>query len=313
MLFEEDFDSYPAGDLNTDYTNTTPGHGGWYYSGDSNTTAMITPETNKGNVLIIERTSSNSTGLILRQAKGTILWNNRTAGNNILKFEYEFYADDNFNVGGSILGSENNGTTYGGVLTMSFRSFSNFNDIRGTFLKTDPINYQTLYLQNFNTTVFPYNTWIKLEAFMDFNTNNIYFYLPMLNIQATGSFSHNRIPESVDFSIYNLNQSSIVKLDNIKVSALQTLPSHLVSVSKFVASKFNVFPNPVTDVVTITNSESIGIEQIEIFDISGKKVQSQNFSKESEVQLNMADFASGTYLLHIKTNEGTAVKKVVKK
>src|SRR5690554_1162499 len=110
-----------------------------------------------------------------------------------------------------------------------------------------------------------------------------------------------------------VNPSAVVKLDNIKLSALQTLPSHLVSIRDFVSSKFNVFPNPVTDVVTITNSENIGVEQIEVFDISGKTVKSLHFNNENEVQLHLGDFASGTYLLHIQTNEGMAVKKVVKK
>ncbi|WKW45800.1 hypothetical protein P3875_08380 [Myroides sp. JBRI-B21084] len=32
VLFNENFDSYPTGHLNTDYTQTTPGHGGWLVS-----------------------------------------------------------------------------------------------------------------------------------------------------------------------------------------------------------------------------------------------------------------------------------------
>src|SRR5690606_34153039 len=170
-----------------------------------------------------------------------------------------------------------------------------------------PIIYHTLNLQNFNTTGFPYNTWIKLEAFVDFNTNDVYFYLPTYNIQAAGSFSHNRTPMGISFSSSVVAPSAVVKLDNIKLSALQTLPSHLVSVNKFVSSKFTVFRNPVTDVVIITNSENIGVGQIEVFDISGKKGPSQNFSKEHGVQLNLGGFAAGTYRLHIKTNEGTAI------
>jgi len=105
------------------------------------------------------------------------------------------------------------------------------------------------------------------------------------------------------------------RYDNIKITALKSVPPEVIalSVDAILSEKFNVFPNPATNVVTITNSDNIGVEQIEIFDSSGKKVQSQNFSKENEVQLNLGDFASGTYLLHIKTNEGTAIEKVIKK
>src|SRR5690554_528700 len=103
------------------------------------------------------------------------------------------------------------------------------------------------------------------------------------------------------------------KYDNIKITALNAVPPYVLNAENFLAQKFNVFPNPVTDIVTITNNENIGIEQIEVLDINGKTIKSLNYNKENEVQLNLGDFASGMYLLHIKTNEGTAVKKVVKK
>src|SRR5690606_30888433 len=89
VLFSEDFDSYSAGHLNTDYTGTTTGQGGWVVSRDptSTTTVMITPETGKGNVATITSTDAVSfwqdSGII------DVLWNNRMAGNNILKVEYE--------------------------------------------------------------------------------------------------------------------------------------------------------------------------------------------------------------------------------
>ena len=269
--------------------------------------ALVTPETGKGNVLIITPNSAPGGGSIaFQQVHGVVnaLWNNRTAGNNIMKFEYEFYGSStgDFSQSGGIMSQGTNLVTAGLVTIGTERINANY------FQTTSVIS---MNLKSSNNSV-PRDTWTKLEMFIDYNTNDVYFYFPTLNILESRSFSHNRIPDGVSFSTM-VNPSAVVKLDNIKLSALQTLPSHLVSVSKFVASKFNVFPNPVTDVVTITNSESIGIEQIEIFDISGKTVKSLSFNNENEVQLNLGDFASGMYLLHIKTNEGVAVKKVVKK
>jgi len=308
VLFEEDFDSYPAGDLISDPTSTIPDQGGWY-CGSSNpvvANAVVTPETGKGNVLIITPNSAAPGGesISFQQAQGVIdaLWNNRTAGNNIMKFEYEFYGSGSFRVGGGSVSQGTNLVTAGFVTIVTERINANY------FQTTSVIN---MNLKSSNNSV-PLDTWTKLEMFIDYNTNDVYFYFPSLNILESRPFSHNRIPEGISFYV-SVSPSAVVKLDNIKLSALQTLPSHLVSVSKFVSSKFTIFPNPVTDVVTITNSDNIGVEQIEVFDISGKKVQSQNFSKENEVQLNLGGFAAGTYLLHIKTNEGTAVEKVVKK
>jgi len=304
VLFEENFDSYSSGHLNSDYTNSTPGQGGWVVSG-YNASAIVASEISKGNVITIQGTSSATTGSVFFQQIGGVidaLWNNRTAGNNILKFEYEFYGAsiNHFNSGGGLTSQNTK------LIDITFQS--KLDRIGANYYNTTSNNHIVLLTPNF-----PYDVWIKVEMFIDYNTNYVYFYLPTFNIQKALSFSHNRIPEQINFGTSDLDQSSIVKLDNIKLSALQTLPSHLVSVSEFVSSKFNVFPNPVTDMVTITNSESIGIEQIEIFDISGKTVKSLSFNNENEVQLNLGDFASGMYLLHIKTNQGVAVKKVVKK
>src|SRR5690606_26344806 len=169
------------------------------------------------------------------------------------------------------------------------------------------------------------HTWIKVEVYLDFdagtNTPYMFTYIPSLNYLGIREYTPDPttigalLPEYI-IIIFNADQvlhsGALVKYDNFKLSALPTRPSHL-KVNDFVASKFNVFPNPVTDVVTITNSENIGVEQIEVFDISGKTVKSLHFNNENEVQLHLGDFASGTYLLHIQTNEGTAVKKVVKK
>src|SRR5690606_22080460 len=150
--------------------------------------------------------------------------------NNIMKFEYEFYGSGIFNTHGSIVSQATN------LINITFQS--NLNRIAANYWDTSNKN---IILKNYNTTVFPYDTWIKAEMFIDYNTNDVYFYLPALNILESRSFSHNRIPDGISFSIMGVNQSGVVKLDNIKLSALQTLPSHLVSVNKFVSSRFTVF------------------------------------------------------------------------
>jgi len=66
-------------------------------------------------------------------------------------------------------------------------------------------------------------------------------------------------------------------------------------------------------VVTITNNENIVLEQVAIYDINGKTTKTQTFNKENEVQLNIGNLAASIYMVHLKTAEGTAVKKLVKK
>ena len=308
-FFTEDFNSYPTGHLNINYDDTTPGLGGWLVSRSptSSATGMITAEAGKGNVLTITSSSTTQTdSYTFRQEDGflTTLWNNRTPGNNFFKFEYEFYGVGTFGVSGSIL---NNFT----IVNIGFQSLTNLKRILGNYL--DNTSSKTLILKNYNTTPFPHNMWIKAETFVDYNNNNVYFYIPTLNLQATAPFYHNTIPFALDFGAGSLGATSIIKIDNIKVSGLKNLPSYILSTTEQLAAKFNMYPNPATNVVNITNSENMLVNQVTVYDVAGKQLSSQTFNGGTQIQLNVANLASGTYMLHLQTNEGTAVKKLVKK
>src|SRR5690606_20322359 len=102
-------------------------------------------------------------------------------------------------------------------------------------------------------------------------------------------------------------QQMINKLDNIKLTALNAVPPYVLSSVEISADKFNLYPNPATNVVNITNSENMLVNQIAVYDTTGKLISTQNFNEQAEIQLNVEKLANGTYMLHLQTNEGTAV------
>jgi len=316
-FFTEDFNSYPVGHLNTVYDNSTPGHGGWLISrgSTSSATGVITAEAGKGNVLTVTTSNTTSTdGYSFKQEDGFLrtLWNNRTPGNDIFKFEYEFYGVDQIDFGARILSSITENTL---VISTGFQSISgsNYQRIRAGYSENASAGTKAIILKNYNTTPFPHNTWIKVEMFVDYNANNVYFYLPTLNIQVTAPFYHNIMPFTLDFAVVALKTTSILKFDNIKVSGLKTLPSYILSINEQLATRFNLYPNPVTNVVNITNNENMLVEQVTIYDSTGKQLSTQSFNNEPEIQLNVESLPSGVYQLYLQTNEGIAVKKLVKK
>jgi len=71
---------------------------------------------------------------------------------------------------------------------------------------------------------------------------------------------------------------------------------------------FNVFPNPVKNMITVTHFTESALEvQLEMTDASGKTVLKQNasFKKDkSEVQVNISHFSTGVYMMKIKTEMG---------
>src|SRR5690606_34201954 len=196
---------------------------------------------------------------------------------------------------------------------ISFRSSVVANDIIGTHQTNESGGTQTITMQNYNNTVFPFKMWLKVEVFVDYNTKDAYYYIPTLNHQKSAKFTHTKVPEGLAFVTSSMKSASIVKYDNIKLTAIQTLPSYILSTNEQLAAKFNLFPNPATNVVNITNADNLYVENVTVYDVSDKAIKSQVFANESNIQLNVEDLASGNYILHIQTNGGLAVKKLVKK
>ncbi|HLW31032.1 MAG TPA: T9SS type A sorting domain-containing protein [Aequorivita sp.] len=77
----------------------------------------------------------------------------------------------------------------------------------------------------------------------------------------------------------------------------------------FLDQNLNIYPNPVIDVITIESANSLNIEEITIFNISGKKLKTLfgDFEK-----IDLKSFPSGVYYLKIQSKKGIVFKKVLK-
>src|SRR5690606_22464139 len=95
----------------------------------------------------------------IQQDDGIIdaLWNNRTAGNNVLKFEFEIYGSVFF-YSTECLFSQGDA-----LILMDFVAST------GHRIQTSHSSGRRNILKNYNATTFPYNIWIKAELFIDYN------------------------------------------------------------------------------------------------------------------------------------------------
>jgi hypothetical protein len=83
-------------------------------------------------------------------------------------------------------------------------------------------------------------------------------------------------------------------------------------VDEVLASKFSVFPNPANNVINIANAENILVNGVVITDLNGRTVKSTNYNGVTEAQINIADLASGMYMMTVSSDKGTMTKKIVK-
>jgi len=301
VLFSDDFESYNVGPF--------PNHSkGWNIRSDYNA-VRIFQEPGRGKVLAW-RWNTTPTGAysIATCVQYGILerFDNRDQGNDVLKLEFEFYSKD-----------------FTGDLAEMFESRIGFSSGDYYFKCEIKANDSTVdsSITNSGNYKKTYNhTWIKVEVYFEYvevtDTWDVHTYIPMLqywDLQKRASFSTEDI--YIGFAVYKSKQSysgTLIKYDNIKLSAVPNRPT-FANVNEWISSKFNVYPNPATNVVNITNSENVLVNQITIYDVTGKQLSTQNYNNETQLQLNVENLASGIYMLHLETNQGIAVKKLVKK
>lgn len=112
----------------------------------------------------------------------------------------------------------------------------------------------------------------------------------------------------VRITIIQSGGSIPVAQTNLVLSKYQALGN--VSVDELDEIKFTVTPNPVSDIITISGEFSSDAKAI-IADQSGRILSS--FTAHNGQTLNMADYASGMYLITINDGSTSTTKTIVKK
>ena len=332
VLYTENFDNHSIGNLGTNTTGTIPGQWGWYtYSQNTQANSFFTivNETGRGKVLDISTGLTRAeTFYVFKTNLGSLI-NNRNAGNNVLMFEIDYYTGSKHatNTAGNISRITIAGID-GNVLNHTATNLAGF-----LFDKTSGglLSHPLLSINDATSTMYlPFNTWVKFVFYLDYTNRKVYFEIPNINKVFVADFLKNKTSTNLiqDFPINSIlllagvdsgiNKPQIYtrnRYDNIKITALNAVPPTIIALStnEQLAQKFNMYPNPATNVVNITNSENMLVNQITVYDIAGKQLSTQSFTNETAIQLNVENLASGTYMLHLQTNEGIAVKKLVKK
>lgn len=95
----------------------------------------------------------------------------------------------------------------------------------------------------------------------------------------------------------------------VRTPVTMTLGACLAT-EEFDVNTIQLYPNPVIDIVTVSSSEMM--TKIEIVNMLGQMVYS-NTIKETETQLDMTRYASGSYIIRVLTDDKVKTFKVIKK
>ncbi len=132
-----------------------------------------------------------------------------------------------------------------------------------------------------------------------------------------GSQATVKVVPNDEFIFLNWTENGIVVSETVNYSFTVTGSRNLVAnlqhvegVGEQATVGFDLYPNPVSDKLTVEATEAI--DHIEIFNITGSKVYSQK-SCGSMVEIHTANLPTGTYVIRMTTQNATEVRLFVKK
>ena len=163
---------------------------------------------------------------------------------------------------------------------------------------TNPNDPQTLIFVEVGT--YSVNTWFELKIILQTNDNQIEYFIDDNLIYTGDQFG----PDEFDLVLFasSFNQTAAY-FDNINIL------EETMSVEETSFEGFSFYPNPAKDVVNLNINNNQVIEQIDIFDITGKKVST---FKHPNSQLNVSQLKAGNYLLKVQLEDSHQTFKFIK-
>ena len=111
--------------------------------------------------------------------------------------------------------------------------------------------------------------------------------------------------------VNNVLHPNVQTLPLFKTSCIQTLSNPELQKIDF---EIKLYPNPASNFINIEFSNWSDVTQVSIFDARGsqiEKIQAENYSNQS-INLNVSNYPSGIYFVHIQNKFGNKTKKFIK-
>lgn len=178
------------------------------------------------------------------------------------------------------LNNGNNGSFSNSYSLMDARNNPNLNCI-----KVDDEN-------NANLGAFPYDKWFKDNS---------------------ASYSENCDYSSIDTDndgVFYLNDDCPCTTQGDTVDSNGCSASQL-SVDNYEFNHLVLYPNPVTNILSITSTINIELEKIEVYNLLGKRLLEKNNNLK---EIDLSSYAEGIYLIKLTNMEGKIyIRKIIKK
>ncbi|WP_026976957.1 T9SS type A sorting domain-containing protein [Flavobacterium tegetincola] len=345
-LQSENFNTYTIGNMSTDFTANTPGQGSWLTLSSNGTEPTTSTNAAVTNFQVVSNGNMGTNGLQITSPNGDkgsrymwkngldVSWANRTAGNNIIEIEYDFFTgaetESRTQVGMRLYGIQLVQDIPTTRTPVGFAYSTNTRVLSGVAYAANGATNGT-FLINLGTTplVLASNTWYTIgcsyntitgEAMWKTSPSAAPISLPEANRIP------NMTPTEVDYLQVAVSANaaatppvpantatSTIIFDNYISRASAT--STLLSSSNFDIvgnDVISVYPNPAADVLNLAIKGSETINSAKVLDLNGRQIFTKTFNNVSDAQIDVNDLSSGLYLISITSGENTVTKKFLK-
>lgn len=194
-------------------------------------------------------------------------------------------------------------------------SKQNIRGINGRFSSSNAT--VTDYSMSYSNSHFGILEWDMLALDVMYQDNKTIDYAINRTDLQTVNFSGNELIYELDIDLNERSDSTILVLSNINVvlsdGTVQpcSTTDSLIITGDFVSTehvpeqKINIYPNPATTTLQITNANNT---QVEFFDITGKQV---TVPQTSENSFDVSHLNAGVYILKITSERGIITEKVI--
>lgn len=252
--------------------------------------------------------SSGSTGTIyFRNPSGTVNYNYTVLSNGSFPiFPTELICNGTLESSTGVRGTRSNFTNSGN--TSDFLNISIIRQDRNADILEDSNSLIDVLYSSFEVpkilndgNSIPINTWVvaRSRAGVDLATGGDAPYDMIIGFQFNGTtwVEQANAWNGVNFSGYNL-QNVCSSLSVVEEEENTT------------KNQISIYPNPTNGIVNISSLNET-INQVNVYDITGRLLKSQNLNTENEI-ISIQELPSAMYLIKVKTAKGTKTVKIVK-
>ena len=143
--------------------------------------------------------------------------------------------------------------------------------------------------------------------FSSFNRSGYPALHPFEDVYASSPFIHTR-QDVLGVSVNNLEQSKrFAEINLAAVAHLAGLSETSVAENEMLA--VNIYPNPARESASILAED--GLLQVTVYNLWGQKVETKTLKGTNRCVINTNDYPSGIYLVHLATENGVAMKRLL--